>query len=110
MIDQIEVCKRDQHWRNPVRRGVESQRVILTAGSVPSSRLFRVNSTLFGLGSGVWTRDVSKTHRLAKGTRAGSVWVNCYQAMDPAVPLAPSSGRVIARKPPSWHPGSKSLA
>jgi aldehyde dehydrogenase (NAD+) len=34
-----------------------------------------------------WTRDVSKAHRLAKAIRAGSVWVNCYQAMDPAVPF-----------------------
>jgi aldehyde dehydrogenase (NAD+) len=47
----------------------------------------RANTTPFGLGSGVWTRDVSKAHRLAKGIRAGSVWVNCYQAMDPAVPF-----------------------
>jgi aldehyde dehydrogenase (NAD+) len=47
----------------------------------------RANATLFGLGSGVWTRGVSKAHRLAKGIRAGSVWVNCYQAMDPAVPF-----------------------
>ena len=49
--------------------------------------LKRANATTFGLGSGVWTRDVSKAHRLAKGIRAGSVWVNCYQAMDPAVPF-----------------------
>jgi aldehyde dehydrogenase (NAD+) len=47
----------------------------------------RANATRFGLGSGVWTRDVSKAHRLAKAIRAGSVWVNCYQAMDPAVPF-----------------------
>jgi aldehyde dehydrogenase (NAD+) len=47
----------------------------------------RGNSTTFGLGSGVWTRDVSKAHRLAKAIRAGSVWINCYQAMDPAVPF-----------------------
>lgn len=47
----------------------------------------RANSTMFGLGSGVWTRDVSKAHQLAKAIRAGSVWVNCYQAMDPAVPF-----------------------
>jgi aldehyde dehydrogenase (NAD+) len=47
----------------------------------------RANATPFGLGSGVWTQDVSKAHRLAKAIRAGSVWVNCYQAMDPAVPF-----------------------
>lgn len=47
----------------------------------------RANSTIFGLGSGIWTRDVNKVHRLAKAIRAGSVWVNCYQAMDPAVPF-----------------------
>jgi aldehyde dehydrogenase (NAD+) len=47
----------------------------------------RGNATSFGLGSGVWTRDLSKAHRLAKGLRAGSVWINCYQAMDPAVPF-----------------------
>lgn len=47
----------------------------------------RGNQTTFGLGSGVWTRDVTKAHKLAKALRAGSVWVNCYQAMDPAVPF-----------------------
>jgi aldehyde dehydrogenase (NAD+) len=49
--------------------------------------VLRANATMFGLGSGVWTRDVGKAHRLAKAIRAGSVWVNCYQAMDPAVPF-----------------------
>jgi aldehyde dehydrogenase (NAD+) len=47
----------------------------------------RGNATDFGLGSGLWTRDVSKAHKVAKSLRAGSVWVNCYQAMDPAVPF-----------------------
>jgi aldehyde dehydrogenase (NAD+) len=47
----------------------------------------RANATTFGLGSGVWTTNVSKAHQVARALRAGSVWVNCYQAMDPAVPF-----------------------
>jgi aldehyde dehydrogenase (NAD+) len=47
----------------------------------------RANATNFGLGSGVWTRDLSTAHRLASGIRAGSVWINCYQAMDSAMPF-----------------------
>lgn len=47
----------------------------------------RANDTVFGLGSGIWTTDVRKAHKLASKIRAGSVWVNCYQAMDPAVPF-----------------------
>lgn len=47
----------------------------------------RANASEFGLGSGLWTRDVNNVQRVSKGLRAGSVWVNCYQAMDPAVPF-----------------------
>lgn len=45
------------------------------------------NQTQYGLGSGVWTRDVTRVQQMAKRIKAGSVWVNCYQAMDPAVPF-----------------------
>lgn len=47
----------------------------------------RANDSEFGLGAGVWTRDVRVAHRLSKTVRAGTVWVNCYQAMDPAIPF-----------------------
>ncbi len=47
----------------------------------------RANKTSFGLGSGLWTKDVTKAHQLARGIRAGPVWINCYQVMDPAVPF-----------------------
>jgi len=49
--------------------------------------LTRANATEFGLGSGVCTRDLATAHRMARGIRAGSVWVNCYQMLDPAVPF-----------------------
>ncbi|MBL8585032.1 MAG: aldehyde dehydrogenase family protein, partial [Rhizobiaceae bacterium] len=37
--------------------------------------------------AGVFTRDLSTAHRLAQKIRAGSVWVNTYHAIDPAVPF-----------------------
>ncbi len=49
--------------------------------------LVRANATEFGLGSGVWTKNLVTAHRMARGIRAGSVWVNCYQMLDPGVPF-----------------------
>jgi acyl-CoA reductase-like NAD-dependent aldehyde dehydrogenase len=45
------------------------------------------NDTPYGLGSGVFTRDLSKAHRIAKRLRAGNVWINCYGVMDPSMPF-----------------------
>ncbi|WP_210210875.1 aldehyde dehydrogenase family protein [Xanthobacter tagetidis] len=45
----------------------------------------RANASMFGLGAGVWTRDVGRALRVARAMKAGSVWANCYQLMDPAV-------------------------
>jgi aldehyde dehydrogenase (NAD+) len=43
----------------------------------------QANQTIYGLSAGVWTRDVSKAHRIARALRAGTVWVNCYNQLDP---------------------------
>jgi len=45
------------------------------------------NDTVYGLGAGVWTRDLSAAHRLAKKIRAGTVWINCYNIFDAALPF-----------------------
>lgn len=36
------------------------------------------NDTLYGLGAGLWTRDISRAYRMGRGIQAGRVWTNCY--------------------------------
>ncbi|HYU67683.1 MAG TPA: aldehyde dehydrogenase family protein [Jatrophihabitantaceae bacterium] len=38
------------------------------------------NDTPYGLGAGVWTRDMSRAFRMGRGIQAGRVWTNCYHA------------------------------
>ena len=45
------------------------------------------NDTCFGLGAGVWTRDVSTMHTLAGKIKSGTVWGNCHAVIDTALPF-----------------------
>ena len=45
------------------------------------------NSTIYGLGGGLWTRDLSRAHRVAAAIRSGMVWVNCYKRVHPGSPF-----------------------
>jgi phenylacetaldehyde dehydrogenase len=45
------------------------------------------NDTPFGLGASIWTRDVSNVHRIAPRIKAGTVWVNCHNVIDAALPF-----------------------
>jgi phenylacetaldehyde dehydrogenase len=45
------------------------------------------NDTPYGLGAGIWTKDISKAHALAAKIRAGTVWINCYNVFDAALPF-----------------------
>jgi aldehyde dehydrogenase (NAD+) len=47
----------------------------------------KANATVYGLAAGVWTRDVVKAHKVARGIRAGTVWVNTYNLYDAALPF-----------------------
>lgn len=38
------------------------------------------NDTIYGLGSGIWTRDINRAYRFGRGIQAGRVWTNCYHA------------------------------
>jgi phenylacetaldehyde dehydrogenase len=47
----------------------------------------QAHDTIYGLAAGVWTRDISKAHRTAEKLKAGTVWINCYNIFDAAMPF-----------------------
>jgi phenylacetaldehyde dehydrogenase len=47
----------------------------------------RANDTVYGLAAGIWTSDMRRAHRIANKLRAGTVWINCYNIFDAAMPF-----------------------
>jgi aldehyde dehydrogenase (NAD+) len=45
------------------------------------------NGVAYGLGGGLWTRDLSRAHKVARDLRAGMVWVNSYKRVNPGSPF-----------------------
>lgn len=45
------------------------------------------NSTLYGLAAAVWTRDISRAHRVARALKSGRVWINTYAETDPVMSI-----------------------
>lgn len=55
--------------------------------SDPEEVMVKANDSTYGLAAGIWTKDVSKAHRMAAQLRAGTVWINCYNVFDAAMPF-----------------------
>ncbi len=58
----------------------------------------RANATAYGLGAGVWTRDIARAHRMGRALQAGTVWINCYNVVDPVVPSGGYKSSGIGRE------------
>lgn len=52
--------------------------VAVTTFKDEAEALEMANDTEFGLGAGIWTRDINRAYRMGRGIQAGRVWTNCY--------------------------------
>jgi betaine-aldehyde dehydrogenase len=59
---------------------------VLTFGD-DAGALRIANGTDYGLGSGLWTRDLQRAHRFARDLHAGMVWINSYKRVNPGSPF-----------------------
>jgi phenylacetaldehyde dehydrogenase len=54
---------------------------------VDADLIRRANDTVYGLAAGIWSSDMRRAHRIANKLRAGTVWINCYNIFDAALPF-----------------------
>jgi phenylacetaldehyde dehydrogenase len=71
------------------------------------------NDTCFGLGASVWTKDLTRAWRFAEGLKAGNVWINAHNLLDPAVPFGghrlSGYGRELGHAPLELYTEAKSV-
>jgi phenylacetaldehyde dehydrogenase len=53
----------------------------------PEELMPKANDSIYGLAAGVWSSDIKKAHTVASKLRAGTVWINCYNIFDAALPF-----------------------
>lgn len=70
-----------------VREEIFGPVVVAEPFTKPEEVVAKGNTTEYGLAAGVWTRDITKAHRIAAELRAGTVWINCYNVFDAALPF-----------------------
>jgi acyl-CoA reductase-like NAD-dependent aldehyde dehydrogenase len=77
------------------------------------SLITTANDTPYGLAAGVWTKDVKKAHETARRLKAGTVWVNCYNVFDAAVPFGgfkeSGFGRELGKAALELYTGQKAV-
>ena len=70
-----------------VREEIFGPVVVAAPFDTEAQALAMANDTDYGLGASVWSRDIGRVQRLVAGIKAGTVWVNTHNMLDPAMPF-----------------------
>jgi gamma-glutamyl-gamma-aminobutyraldehyde dehydrogenase len=70
-----------------VREEIFGPVLAVTVFDTEEEVLRMANDSPYGLGSGLWTANLARAHRVSRQLRAGLVWVNCYMDGDITVPF-----------------------
>jgi acyl-CoA reductase-like NAD-dependent aldehyde dehydrogenase len=71
--------------------------VTVTTFSEDEEAIAIANGTAYGLGGGLWTRDLRRAHRAARQIVSGMVWINCYKRANPGSPFGGVRGSGYGR-------------
>jgi len=80
------IVKAEPHHRVS-REEVFGPFVSVTTFKTEAEAVAIANGTDYGLGAGLWTKDLQRAHRVAKALHSGMVWINCYKRVHPASPF-----------------------
>jgi len=80
VIEDISV--EDELWKEEVFGPI----LVVTMFQNEEQAIRFANNCKYGLGAGLWTRDISRAHRLAALMESGLVWVNTHHRNDPSSP------------------------
>ncbi len=71
----------------PVREEIFGPVLVAAPFEDEADVLALANASDFGLGASVWTNDLARVHRMTRALEAGTVWVNCHNVLDVALPF-----------------------
>lgn len=87
--------------------------VVVQAFDDVTDVIARANDSIYGLAASVWTTDVRRVFNVASKLKAGTVWINCHNVLDPAMPFGGQKqsgfGRDLGREAVFSHLENKSL-
>ncbi len=71
----------------PVREEIFGPVLVAAPFRDEAEALALANDSEFGLGASVWTNDLARVHRMTRALEAGTVWINCHNVLDVALPF-----------------------